>query len=289
MFELTATSIAAQPILAAASACLGHDVVRWVRGASAGELQRNAAAQLLCCTQALAAWASLALHPRDEIVVAGYSVGELASWGCAGVLQPADVLRLAGLRAQAMDAAGGADTSLVAVRGLARERLVSLCGEYGCEIAIVLADDQFIVGGSRAELETLSQRALTSGAQRVTRVPVAIASHTSRLAPASAAFLGALQATTVTDVSRGIRLLSGIDGDHVSDVRSGIDKLARQISQTLDWQACLRACAEAGVTQVLELGPGRALAAMAREAIPDARCRSLEEFRTLEGLRAWLT
>jgi hypothetical protein len=27
---------------------------------------------------------------------------------------------------------------------------------------------------------------------------------------------------------------------------------------------------------------------MAREAIPQARCRSIEEFRTLEGVRAWL-
>jgi [acyl-carrier-protein] S-malonyltransferase len=86
-----------------------------------------------------------------------------------------------------------------------------------------------------------------------------------------------------------VRLLSGVDADLVADLELGLDKLARQISQTLDWSACLTACQEAGATRVLELGPGKALASMARAAIPQARCRSLEDFKTLDGARAWLT
>jgi [acyl-carrier-protein] S-malonyltransferase len=291
-FDLTASSAAAQPVLLTASALLGHDVVAWSRAATAVELQRNVLAQLLCCAQALAAWQMLALreHGFDaDIILAGYSVGELAAWGCAGLLKPDEVLHLAGVRARAMDAAGGIDSGLVAVRGLLRDRLASLCGECDCEIAIVIADDQYLAGGTLPALDCLRQRAVQAGAQRVTQVPVAIASHTSRLRAASTAFRTALHARAAgARLAPGIRLLSGIDAAQVNDVSAGLDKLAQQISQPIEWQACLTACAEGGATHVLELGPGRALAVMAREVMPQARCRSLEEFRTIEGVRAWL-
>jgi [acyl-carrier-protein] S-malonyltransferase len=45
---------------------------------------------------------------------------------------------------------------------------------------------------------------------------------------------------------------------------------------------------EAGVTTMLELGPGRALAEMAARSIPGLEARSLDEFRSLDGARSWL-
>jgi [acyl-carrier-protein] S-malonyltransferase len=81
-----------------------------------------------------------------------------------------------------------------------------------------------------------------------------------------------------------IRLLSGIDGATVLNVSAGAAKLARQIQQTVDWAACMDACHAAGVTKVVELGPGAALAHVAREIIPDADAHSVAEFRSLARL-----
>jgi [acyl-carrier-protein] S-malonyltransferase len=292
MFDLTSAAAVARPVFDAAAVVFGEDLRNWVLAAAPAALHANGAAQLLCCTQALAAWSALGLTAHahtEDVVVAGYSVGELASWGCAGLIDGAEVLRLAQIRSRAMDAAAGIDTGLAAIRGLSRQALESRCRAQRCELAIVLAADHCIVGGARAQLEPLREAVLRAGAQRFTTLPVGVAAHTSLLAAASSAFAAPLRArVTRTRVSHGIRLLSGIDGDSVIDVSAGIDKLARQISQPLHWSACLTACREAGVTRVLELGPGRALAAMAREALPHARCRSLDEFKTLEGVRAWL-
>jgi [acyl-carrier-protein] S-malonyltransferase len=292
MFELTARCAPAQSVFDAAAAIAGHDLRQWVGTATPAQRHANPAAQLLCCTQALAAWAALDLQrarPDEDIVLAGYSVGELASWGCAGLIAAADVLQLALARARAMDTAAAADTALVSIRGLQRPALESLCRAHACEVAIVLSEESFIVGGRRESLAVLTRQALASGAQRSTALPIGVAAHTSLLAAASVEFrrqLGAIHSAVAP--SPGIRLLSGLDGDVVGEVRSGLDKLAHQISHTLDWSACLTACREAGVTRVLELGPGRALAGMARDAIPQARCRSLEEFRSLEGILSWL-
>ncbi len=71
-------------------------------------------------------------------------------------------------------------------------------------------------------------------------------------------------------------------------VADGLEKLALQISHTLDWAACLDACREYGADRVLELGPGHALATMARTALPDARVHALEEFRSIAGVIDWL-
>jgi hypothetical protein len=84
------------------------------------------------------------------------------------------------------------------------------------------------------------------------------------------------------------RVLSGVDGSPVSRVDVGLDKLAAQISQAVQWASCLEGCIEAGATDFLELGPGRALSKMVAGSYPDVPTRCLEDFRTLEGARSWL-
>ncbi len=289
MFDLTGAAAEAQPVFAAATAAFdGRDPRTFVRSARQAELHANRPAQLRCCTQALAAWA--ALRPAAaEVVIAGYSVGELAAWGCAGLLDAADVLRLANVRAAAMDAAAPTGTGLAAVRGVTRAASDALCRRCPTQRALINGPDSFVVGGLRPQLLSLCEAAANSGASRSVLLPVGVAAHTAHLAPASERMRAELRATRMSaTVPATVRLLSGLDGDAVRDVDGGAAKLAAQISQPLDWQACLEACREAGVATILELGPGRALSNMAREALPEARCRSVEDFRTLAGVRAWL-
>jgi [acyl-carrier-protein] S-malonyltransferase len=80
------------------------------------------------------------------------------------------------------------------------------------------------------------------------------------------------------------RTNSGIDGSLVVNISAGLNKLAKQISQTVQWAHCV----EAGASGFFELGPGQALNEMVAGAYPDISARSLEDFRTLQGARAWL-
>ena len=287
MFTLTADVAEAAPVFAAATRALdGRDPRHLVRDPGAN-LHGNAVGQVLCCTQALAAHAVLRSSLGEDLVVAGYSVGELAGWGCASLIEPDAVIDLARARAAAMDAASGPDDGLAYVRGLPRARVDSLCEAHRVAVAIVNPADTFVLGGSRGDLAAASQAATDAGATRPRPLRVAVASHTPRLARASDAFAAALAGRGV-GVGSGVRLLSGIDGTSVADLPAGLAKLARQISQTIDWAACLEACAEAGATTALELGPGNALAQMMTGAYPDVRARALDDFRTLAGVTSWL-
>lgn len=119
MFDLFAGCAAAEPIFTAASAELGRDPRRLVRDAGPA-LFEDRVGQILCCTQALAAWASLDTARPARAVIAGYSVGELAAWGCAGAFDTKAILRLAARRAAVMDAAAPRDCGLAAIVGLRR-------------------------------------------------------------------------------------------------------------------------------------------------------------------------
>ena len=64
--------------------------------------------------------------------------------------------------------------------------------------------------------------------------------------------------------------------------------LAQQISHTVEWAACMEAVAERGVRCVLELGAGHALAKLWAQRFPEIPVRSLEDFRSPEGVAAWV-
>ncbi|MDR8727676.1 malonate decarboxylase subunit epsilon [Burkholderia pseudomultivorans] len=288
MFDLTGAAPQADALFAHAGGLLGDDPRTWVRQAGPDALRENRAAQILCTVQALAAAALLeAAWPRRRCV-AGYSVGEVASWSVAGIVDPHDALDLAAARAQAMDAASDGDERMAFVRGLSRAQLAQLCDDREAAIAIANPGDAFVVAGTQADVDAVANDAVHAGAQRVAPVCVRIASHTRRLAAAVPVFRASLAALRVRRPLPGTRLFSGIDGASVLDVDAGLDKLARQIAEPVEWAACLAACVEAGATAFLELGPGRALADMASGAYPALPARSLADFRSVDGVTGWL-
>ena len=290
MFDLLADAPEASRVFEAAKLVLdGKDPRRLVRDASNDDLHADKVGQILCCIQAMAAWAVLSAKVPRPLVVAGYSVGELAAWGVAGLLDYEEVLHLVIQRAAAMDKSTTQPSGLVAIRGLTRDKLDPICKAHGAYVAIVNAEDQMLVGGTRKALEAVAQDARAAGAERTTMLPVAVPSHTPLLAKASEEFRQELfNAHLPEQVPPDVRLLSGIDGDTVFDVRAGADKLARQIQQTVDWASCMESCRAAGVTKIVEFGPGHALAHMMHEFMSDSDVHSLSEFHSFSGFERWV-
>ena len=290
MFALTSDAPEAAQLFTHATALLGgRDPREFVRGEADGVLQHNRAGQILCTLQPLAAACALAdVIPRG-VIVAGYSVGEVAAWGVGGLFDATATLDLVARRAEAMDAATQAGDGLIFVRGLSRDEIGRLCERHGAAIAIVNPGDAFVIGGGREALSGIAADARAMHGARIAALPVEVASHTKRLAAASAVFRETLRLVPMVFPPRSAaRILSGIDATPVVSADSGLDKLAAQISQTVQWADCLQACVEAGATGFLELGPGHALSGMAAEIGAGLPARSLDDFRSLQGVRAWV-
>jgi len=290
MFALTGDAAEAAQLFAHAAALLGgRDPREFVRGEPDESLHRNRDGQILCTLQPLAAACALSdVIPRG-VIIAGYSVGEVAAWGVGGLFDATATLDLVARRAEAMDAATQAGDGLIFVRGLSRDEIGRLCERHGAAIAIVNPGDAFVIGGGREALRGIAADARAMRGARIVALPVEVASHTEGLAGASAVFHEILRLVSAVFPPRsGARILSGIDAAPVVSADSGLGKLAAQISQTVQWTDCLQACVEAGATGFLELGPGHALSGMAAEIGAGLPARALDDFRSLQGVRAWV-
>jgi len=177
---------------------------------------------------------------------------------------------------------------LLFIRGLSRNAVDILCARYGAAISIINPGDAFIVGGRRPALDAIAEAARAANAQRVAFIQVMVASHTNLLRKAADDFRDVLLAAVCSPQSPGVRLLSGIDGTTVVDARTGLAKLARQVSQTVLWSECLSSCVEAGATSFLEFGPGRALSEMVASSYADLPSRSVDEFSSIAGVVNWI-
>jgi len=283
MLDLASSDASAREALDEAAAALGVDPRTWTESDA---MFVNANAQPLICVAQNAQWRGLRDRLPCPLAIAGYSVGELSCYGLAGAVGIAALVRLARQRAAAMDTATAEHAGgLVAVRGLVRRTIEAICVEVGAHVAIAAADDAFVVGAGEPELAEFALRCERLGVQ-ARALRVGVAAHTPLLAAAVATFRTELDASTLR--APAIPVVAGIDAAWVRTRERAIATLAPQVAQTIEWAQCLDALHERGCRVFLELGPGQALSRMVHERFDDAGARSVDEFRSLAAIAAWV-
>lgn len=247
----------------------------------------NRLAQPLIVAAELAIWEAIRPRVPAPALVAGYSIGEVASYGVAGALPAEQVIELAAARAHYMDACIGPSIpqSLVAVSGLRGTAMEDLLASRGLSIAIENGEDSLILGGRLPALQEI-EPLLTQMGGHVTPIAVEIAAHTPLMLGAVEPFRERLSHCSFAHFDSPV--LAGISAESVSNKEQALTLLPRQIAEKICWAQCMDACAEAGITVALELGPGAALSRMLRARHPTIECRSVADFRTLTGIFKWL-
>jgi [acyl-carrier-protein] S-malonyltransferase len=250
-------------------------------------------AQPAVVTTSLAALAVL----RQELdppfaAVAGHSVGELAAYIAAGVLDAADGLRLVHLRAQAMAAACTiVDGSMSAVIGLEEHALRAACavaseGGSSVELANLNAPGQLVVSGARDALERIGEHARAGGARRVLPLKVGGPFHSVYMRPAADALSAALAQTTLRHAA--VPVVVNATAQAVREPDALRLELATQIYSTVRWIETLECLAALGCDRFLEVGPGQVLAGLVRRTLPDTRVASFGQLADLPAARALL-
>jgi len=281
MFELLKSEPEAEAILAVYRNVTGSDA----REYTPEELHVNQVAQPVLCAFQLSVWSALREHLPDPRVFAGYSLGELAAYGCAGAIEPEELIRLAAKRAAAMDAAFDGTGGMIAVRGLTQSRVQALCAAHGAGIAIVNDWDRFIVGGAADGLAAFEEAAAAAGA-KVTPLKVQTPSHIPAMEKAVPEFRAALCEASWHAFAAPV--LAGTSGAPVFGAASAVDALSCQIAQRVNWGACMDALRELGCKVLLELGPGNGLSRIVRDRLPGMEVRSVADFNTLIGVVSWI-
>ena len=285
MLDMIADHSAATAIIKAGEAELGFRLREVL--ALPETIYRNAIAQPLICLTQLALWTALRQDAPRPAAFCGYSIGELGAYACADALDAVGLARITAARAALMDQAAAATPGgMLAVQGLRRVEVNKLCAGRRAWVAIAIGEEEFVIGGEQAALDTLSTTFAERGAKPA-RLKVGLASHTPLLSGAVEPFRALLDASSLC--APAIPVVAGIDAAWVVRREAAIDKLSLQLDTAVAWSDCLDTLYERGCRVFLELGPGRALSRMMQARFADVDARPVDDFRSLDGVSSWLS
>jgi [acyl-carrier-protein] S-malonyltransferase len=266
--------------------CLSPEVTEWLKNPRADPsliFQDHYAQPLLCLFQAMV-WAELSDRLPTPQLVAGYSLGELSAYGCAGALTLKDTIDLATARAHLMDTAAPVG-SLIAVSGLAVEKAAEIAVRHEGYVAIIIGNDHCLLGCLAEKAEALASAAALS-ARSVVILNVTVASHTPLLDSAVEPFRKALQVRDCRSFKCPV--LAGVNAGKIQSKAEMVQWLPEQIHRTVRWDLVSSRLAESNCQVVLELGSGAQLARMALAGNTAREARSISEFRTVDGIVSWV-
>lgn len=265
--------------LGAWSEVAGIDLVAYGTTAGADEIRDTAVAQPLLVAAALASAEALGAAPD---VLAGHSVGEFAAAALAGVLTHEQALTLVRERAQAMaKAAAVTETGMTAVLGGVEDEVLAALDKHGLTPANINGAGQIVAGGTMEQLAAFKDDAPARA--RLIPLSVAGAFHTRHMAPAVESLRAAAQ--NVVPADPAITLLSNADGQAVGTGAEFVERLVKQVSSPVRWDACMTTMAGLGVTKMIELLPGGTLTGLARRGLRGVQTVALKTPDDLDAAR----
>ncbi|WP_010253736.1 ACP S-malonyltransferase [Treponema primitia] len=294
--DFLALSKAAAVLFALASEAMGRDMEALLRDSDAEFLKRSDIAQPTVTLANLCAAAFLKDRDLKPVCVAGHSLGEYAALVSAGVISPADCLKLVVARGKAMQetvehiakqSGGGADSApgMAAVIGLAPDQVETLVKSSGIAdlyAANINSPRQVVVAGTAKALTAAEAKFKEAGAKRVLRLQVAGPFHSPLMAEAADRFGPVLESITFKDPV--IPLFSNVSGKEVRSGAEAQDLALKQITSPVRWIAEEHAIAALGIEIALETGPGKVLQGLWKDSgaeLPGFPAGKVEEITAL--------
>jgi [acyl-carrier-protein] S-malonyltransferase len=285
----------ADDLLARASAAAGEDLARLCLRGPDRRLAETAPLQPALTAVCLSLWRRLIDAGVRGQVTAGHSVGELPALAAAGLLDPGSAVELAVARGRAMGAAAAARAGgMLAVTGLAREEVEEgirpLRGRGVLAVATVNAPVQVTLSG---DPDLLGEAEILLGRRpeaKITRLRVSGAWHSAHMEPAAAAFAEALDGAPIGGGGGEVPMVFNRHGREARDPAEVRALLAGQLTAPVRWDLVSVRLAEFGVTDLVEIGPGKVLRGLARlnPATAALRVHGVSDLRSLERAAAEL-
>ncbi len=265
---------------AEASDILGQDFWMMVNDGPAEDLNLTLNTQPLMLMAGIAvyrAWEGLA--GTKPVFLAGHSLGEYSALVAAGTLAFSDALLLVRFRAEAMQQAVPEGTGgMAAILGLDDDAVRAVCTEVvntsngeSLEPANFNAPGQVVIAGHRNAVLRGMELAKAKGAKRAIMLPMSVPSHCSLMHQAAEKMQQRLELAALQ--SPAIPVLHNADVQPHADAAAIRNILVQQLCRPVRWTETIHAFATAGVTHVVECGPGKVLSGLNKRI--DGKLQSL--------------
>ena len=200
-------------------------------------------------------------------MVGGHSLGEFSALVASGALDFEDGVRLVSARAMAMQkACEAAPSTMAAIVGLDDATIEQVCAEVSNEGngVVVPANyncpGQLVISGNIEAVNAACEKLKAAGAKRALVLPVGGAFHSPLMQPAKDELQAAIEATEFHTPKCPI--YQNVDAKAHTDATEIKQNLIAQLTASVRWTQEVNNMIEAGATEFIECGPGKALQGM---------------------------
>lgn len=254
-------------------------------------LKLTANTQPAILTVSVAAHAVFAKRVPGAAFMAGHSLGEYSALVAAGALHLADAVRSVRARGTFMQEAVPAGVgAMAAVLGLEPAKVKEVC-DAAAEGQVVApanynSPEQTVIAGHAEAVERASVKLKEAGAKRVLPLPVSAPFHCPLMEPVKPRLAEVLGRVTVHELR--VPVVTNVEAAPNSDPSRVVPLLLEQVTASVRWVECVEAMKAAGVTRVVELGPGKVLCGLVKRIAKDIETFNIEDSASLEKTLAAL-
>ncbi|MDC7863809.1 malonyl CoA-acyl carrier protein transacylase [Pantoea ananatis] len=288
--DLAAAYPAVEATFREASDVLGYDLWQLVSQGLAEELNKT------WQTQPALLAASVAIYRvwqqqggQQPALMAGHSLGEYSALVCAGVLNFADAIKLVELRGKLMQEAVPEGTgAMQAIIGLDDAAIAKACEEsaQGQVVSPVNFNSpgQVVIAGNKEAVERAGAACKAAGAKRALPLPVSVPSHCALMKPAADKL--ALTLENITFNAPAVPVINNVDVKAETDADAIRHALIRQLYSPVRWTESVEAMAAQGVTQLIEMGPGKVLTGLTKRIVDGLSAAAVNDTASLTAALA---
>lgn len=279
--DLAAAYPAAKAVFDEVDAALGEKLSALIWEGDQDDLTLTRNAQPALMATSLAAMRALeaeGVTVEAAGMVAGHSLGEYSALAAAGALSVTDTARLLRIRGKAMQEAVPVGVgAMAALLGMDLAGAKALAEEAAGDQVLQAANDndpsQVVISGHREAVERAVGLAKERGAKRAMLLPVSAPFHCALMEPAARAMEEALE--TVEISAPRVPLVANVLAETVQDPARIRALLVEQVTGAVRWRESVEFMAAQGVTEVWEIGAGKALSGMVRRIAREIECRAV--------------
>ncbi|WP_419962828.1 ACP S-malonyltransferase [Pantoea vagans] len=283
--ELAATYPLVEETFHEASDALGYDLWQLVSQGPAEELNKTWQTQPALLAASVAIYRVWQQQGGEQpVLMAGHSLGEYSALVCAGVLNFADAVKLVELRGKLMQEAVPEGTgAMQAIIGLDDAAIRKACEEsaQGQVVSPVNFNSpgQVVIAGNKEAVERAGAACKAAGAKRALPLPVSVPSHCALMKPAADKLAVALESITFN--APAVPVINNVDVKAETDAAAIRHALVRQLYSPVRWTESVEAMAAQGVTQLLEMGPGKVLTGLTKRIVDSLTAAAVNDTASL--------
>lgn len=277
---------------AEASTVLAMDLWQICQHDNDNTLDRTDVTQPVLLTASVAIWRLWEqLGGPKPSLLAGHSLGEYSALVCAGVLQFADAVAMVNKRGQFMQAAVPAgEGKMAAIVGLENYQIHEICDEAEQGQTVSAANfnspGQTVIAGNTEAVERAIALCKEAGAKRALPLNVSVPSHCDLMRPAARQLAAEME--NISFQAPQIAVVQNCSAEICDDPEQIKANLIKQLHEPVRWVDCVNVMHKAGITRIVECGPGKVLCGLIRRIEPGITCLGSDDPNSLENAIAEL-